>query len=245
MGMNMATTETPTQRILRALPILIILAVAIYAFVFYRHLVSFDELERRSADLMALRDAHYVLTSLAFILIYALIVVISLPGAIFLTLAGGFLFGLFPGVIYNVIAATLGALIVFVAARTGFGADIARRIQQRGGAIARLQGSLQRNEWSVLLTMRLIPVLPFFITNLVPAFVGVRFWVFAVTTFVGIIPADVIYTSIGAGLGEVFARGEQPDLHILLRPIFLYPLIGLAVLAMLPLVLNWFNRKPE
>ena len=112
----MDQTETWTKRILRALPFVVIVVVAVYAFIYYRHFVSFDELERRRVELLALRDAHYVATSLAFIAVYVVVVIISLPGAIILTLAGGFLFDLFPGVIYNIIAATVGALVVFTAA---------------------------------------------------------------------------------------------------------------------------------
>ena len=108
--------------------------------------------------------------------------------------------------------------------------------------MARLQTALKENEWSVLLTMRLIPVVPFFVANLVPAFVGVRFSTFAITTFLGVIPADVIYTTLGAGLGDVFARGQKPDLHILFTPQFGLPLLGLGVLAALPLVLKFFGR---
>ncbi|MEO6300393.1 MAG: VTT domain-containing protein [Paracoccaceae bacterium] len=231
-----------SSSLLNKLPILLILAAAVVALVYFRHLLSFDNLERQSKVLLALRDAHYALTSLAFIAIYALVVVISVPGAIILTLSGGFLFGFFPGVVYNVVAATIGAIIVFMAARTGFGHDMAARIEARGGSFARLQTALKQNEWSVLLTMRLIPVVPFFIANLVPAFVGIRLSTFAITTFLGIIPADLIYTSLGAGLGEIFARGEVPHLDILFTPKFGLPLIGLGVLAALPLVLKLFNR---
>jgi uncharacterized membrane protein YdjX (TVP38/TMEM64 family) len=169
-------------------------------------------------------------------------VVISVPGAIILTLAGGFLFGFFPGVVYNVVSATLGAVLVFMAARTGFGHDIAARIEARGGSAARLQAALKEHEWSVLLTMRLIPVVPFFIANLVPAFVGIRLSTFAITTFLGIIPADLIYTTLGAGLGEIFARGEVPHLDILFTAKFGLPLLGLGVLAALPLALKVIGR---
>jgi uncharacterized membrane protein YdjX (TVP38/TMEM64 family) len=235
--------EPQSSRWLRRLPIIVILAAAVIALVYFRHLLSFDSLEQNRERLLAVRDAHYVLTSLAFIAVYALVVIISVPGAIILTLTGGFLFGFFPGVVYNVVAATIGAVVVFMAARTGFGHDMADRIEARGGSVARLQAALKENEWSVLLTMRLIPVVPFFIANLVPAFVGIRLSTFAITTFLGIIPADLIYTSLGAGLGDVFARGDVPHLDILLRPEFGLPLIGLGLLAMLPLLIKYFNRS--
>ena len=242
MTMTDPVPEPQSSRLLRRLPILLILVAAVVALVWFRDLLSFDNLARHRTALLALRDAHYALTSLAFIALYTLVVVISVPGAIILTLSGGFLFGLFPGVVYNVVAATLGAAVLFLAARTGFGHDIAARIEARGGAGARLQTALKHNEWSVLLTMRLIPVVPFFIANLIPAFVGVRLSTFVITTFLGIIPAGLIYTALGAGLGEVFARGEVPHLNILVTPKFGLPLLGLAVLAALPLIVKLFGR---
>lgn len=241
--MTSSTTPSLTSRFLRRAPIALIAVAAVVAVVFFRHWLSFGALERHREALLALRDAHYLGTSLGFIAVYTLVVVLSVPGAVVLTLAGGFLFGLFPGVVYNVLAATLGALIVFSAARTGFGHEMAARIEARGGAVARLQAALKEHQVPVLLTMRLIPVMPFFVANLVPAVVGVRFWTFAITTFVGIIPADVIYTQLGAGLGQVFARGEHPNLHILFTPEFGLPLLGLALLAAAPLVIKLVNAR--
>jgi uncharacterized membrane protein YdjX (TVP38/TMEM64 family) len=243
MTMTMTPNDSFAARLLRKAPIVLIALAAVVALVFFRHWLSFDRLEQNRASLIALRDAHYLATSVGFIVIYALVVIISVPGAVILTMAGGFLFGLFPGVIYNVVAATIGALVVFLAARTGFGHEMAERIEARGGAVARLQAALKEHQITVLLTMRLIPVMPFFVANLVPALVGIRFWTFAITTFFGIIPADLVYTQLGAGLGNVFARGEHPNLHILFTPEFGLPLLGLAVLAALPLVIKLFSRR--
>jgi uncharacterized membrane protein YdjX (TVP38/TMEM64 family) len=241
--MTRTPAQTITNRMIRMAPIVLIALAAIIALVFFRHWLSFDRLGENRLRLIELRDQYYLATSIGFIVLYTLVVVISIPGALILTLSGGFLFGLFPGLIYNICSATLGAIIVFSAARTGFGHELAARIEARGGAVARLQQALKENQITVLLTMRLIPVLPFFISNLAPALVGVRFWTFAITTFFGIIPADVIYTQLGAGLGDVFARGEKPNLHILFTPQFGLPLLGLALLSLAPLVVKLVNRR--
>ena len=188
-------------------------------------------------------DAQYGLTVLIFCVSYIAIVTLSMPGATVATLTGGFLFGLFPGVLFNVLSAGTGAVLVFLAARAGIGADVSAQIAARGGAAARLQSALQRNVWSALLTMRLIPILPFFLCNLLPAFAGVRLWPFAVTTFAGILPAGLIFTSIGAGLGEVFAKGGTPDLDVIFSPAVLLPLLGLAALSALPAILRAIGRK--
>ena len=235
--------DAASSRWLRRLPILLIGAGFVVALIYFRDVLSFDALARNRELLLDLRDDHFVLASLTFIAVYTLVVVLSLPGAIVLSLTGGFLFGLFPGAAYNVLSASIGAVGVFLAARLGFGADFARGIEQRGGVVARLQAQLRENQVWVLLTMRLMPVVPFFVTNILPAFVGVRLSVFVLTTVLGIIPAGVIYTSLGAGLGDIFARGEVPSLDIVLQPRFALPLIGLALLAALPLIIKLFARR--
>jgi uncharacterized membrane protein YdjX (TVP38/TMEM64 family) len=226
----------------KKLPILIIVAAAIAGAFLLRDHLSFDALARNREALLAFRDAHYVWASAGFVLAYVGIVAFSLPGATIATLTGGFLFGLFPGALYNVGAATLGAVAVFLAARAGFGEGVARRVQAAGGAGARLMAGLRENEWSVLFMMRLIPVVPFFLANLIPAFVGTRVMPFVVTTFLGIIPGGVVYTSVGAGLGEVFAKGETPDLGIIFAPHVLGPILGLAALSALPILLKKFKK---
>jgi uncharacterized membrane protein YdjX (TVP38/TMEM64 family) len=150
---------------------------------------------------------------------------------------------MFPGTLYNVLAASLGAAAVFLAARAGLGADVADKIAARGGAVARLQEGLRANQWSVLLMMRLVPVVPFFLANLIPAFAGIRFAPFVVTTAIGIVPGALVFTSVGAGLGEVFARGEAPDLSIIFTAPVLLPLLGLAALSALPMLIKALRRK--
>ena len=127
---------------------------------------------------------------------------------------------------------------MFLAARWGFGAALARKLEAAGGKAARLQASLRENEWPVLFLMRLVPLVPFFIANLIPAFVGTSLHRFAVSTYVGIIPGGLVFTSIGAGLGDVFAQGKAPDLGVVFSPPVLLPLLGLVLLAALPMVLR-------
>ena len=229
--------------VMRKLPILVILASAIGGAVFLRDQVSFAALADNRTALLAFRDAHFVWASLGFIAAYFIIVGLSLPGATVATLTGGFLFGMFPGTAYNVVGASLGAIAVFLAARAGFGADMAAKVQSGNGPAARLQSALRKNEWSALLVMRLVPALPFFLANLIPAFVGARLDRYAVTTVVGIIPGALVFTSIGAGLGEVFARGETPDLGVIFSPSILLPILGLAALALLPVVIKSLRGK--
>lgn len=225
------------------LPFLVILlAAGIGAFVL-RDYLSFDALARNREMLLAFRDQNYLFAVLGFMAAYVTIVGLSLPGATIATLTGGFLFGVFPGVLFNITAATIGATLIFLAAKMGFGEAFSARMSGRGGAAARLQTALKDNELSALMIMRLAPVVPFFLANLIPAFVGVRTSRFVITTFFGIMPGGLIFTSIGAGLDSVFAKGEMPDLSILFAPRILFPILGLVALSALPILIKSLRKK--
>ncbi|NDV02042.1 TVP38/TMEM64 family protein [Pseudoroseicyclus tamaricis] len=204
--------------------------------------LSFDTLSTHREALLAYRDDHYLLTALAFMGAYVTIVAFSLPGATVATLTGGFLFGVFPGVVFNVLAAGTGACLIFLAARWGLGGRLARRMEQ-GERTKKLKQGIDANMWPVLFLMRVIPVVPFFAANLIPALLAVPLPVFAVTTYLGIIPGAIVYTSVGAGLGEVFAAGGRPDLSLLREPRVFLPFVGLALLASLPLFRKAFLSR--
>lgn len=234
---------TPQSSTLRQrLPLLLVLAVAVIGAVTLRDTLSFEALRDNRDALLAFRDANYALMAVGFVLAYVAIVAFSLPGATAATLTGGFLFGLFPGALFNVASATIGAVLIFLAVRSGIGRSLAAKVDAQDGQVARLMRAIRENEIPVLFSMRLIPVLPFFVANIIPALIGVRTWVFAATTFAGIIPGGVIYTWVGVGLGEVLARGETPDLGIIFEPHILGPLLGLAALALVPVILKISRR---
>ena len=241
-AMTMPDADPPKGGLLRKLPFMVILAVALIGAFLMGDSLSFAELAKNQHALLAYRDAHYAWSAFVFIVAYVGFVAFSLPGATVATLTGGFLFGLFPGLLFNVGSATVGAVAIFLAARAGVGAAVAARLQAGDGAVARLMAGLRDNEWSVLLTMRLVPVVPFFVANLIPAFADVRTSRFAITTFFGIIPGTLVFTSVGAGLGEVFARGETPDLKVIFAPHVLFPILGLATLSALPILLKAFRK---
>jgi len=228
---------------LRKLPLFAILAVTVVGAVTLRDHLSFDALARNHDALIAFRDANYLLTVLAFIAAYVVIVAFSLPGATIATLTGGFLFATFPGALFNITGATIGATIIFLAARWGLGEKLAAKMDGSDGAVKKIKTAIDENQWEALFLIRLVPAVPFFVANLVPALVGVPLFRFVVTTFLGIIPGAVVYTSVGAGLGEVFARGETPDLGVIFEPHILLPILGLSLLAALPILLKALRGK--
>jgi len=238
---------TPEDRpsLLRHAPLAAILIAAVVGYFTLGDYLSFETLRENREALLAYRDSHYLILVLVFIAIYFTIVAFSLPGAAVASVTGGFLFGLGLGTAFNVTAATLGAIAIFLAARAGLGRSMAAKMEASDGTLKKLKNGLQENEISVLFLLRLVPVVPFFVANLLPALVGVKFVNFAWTTVLGIIPGAIVFTWIGVGLGEVFDRGESPDLSLLWSPQIIGPILGLAALAALPIVIKALRGKKE
>ena len=231
--------------ITRHLPLIVILTVAAIGAFLLRDTLSFDTLRDNRDALLAFRDANYLGLAAIFIAVYVLIVAFSLPGAAVASVTGGFLFGLAAGTTFNVFAATIGASLIFLAARAGLGEVLMAKMEASDGKLKKLQTGLQNNEISVLFLLRLVPAVPFFVANLLPALVGVRFFNFLWTTALGIIPGALVFTWIGVGVGEVFDRGENPDLSLLWAPQIIGPILGLAALAALPIVIKTLRGKKE
>ncbi|MEM8761440.1 MAG: VTT domain-containing protein, partial [Pseudomonadota bacterium] len=140
----------------------------------------------------------------------------------------------------SVTGATIGAILIFLAARTSLGETLK---EKAGGWLTKIEQGFQEGAVSYLLIMRLVPAIPFFIANLAPAFLGVPLRTFAWTTFVGIIPGAAVYSSIGSGVGALIDKGETPDLGIIFSPEVLGPLVGLALLAALPVIIKRFRKS--
>ena len=228
--------ERPHRRHLFLVVVFLCLAVGLWLG--FRDVLRFEVLAENRAALLALRDAHYVAAVAGFVTLYTVIVAFSLPGATLATLTGGFLFGLFPGVVFNILAATCGAAGLFLAARWGLGDWLARRLDNSEGRVQRIKRGIDDNQWSMLFLIRLLPVVPFFVANLLPALLGVPFHRFVISTALGIVPGALIYTSVGAGLGDVFEQGGAPDVSIIFEPRVLLPILGLCALVLLPILLK-------
>ncbi|MDG1863852.1 MAG: VTT domain-containing protein [Yoonia sp.] len=235
--------KTPDNALRRRLPLLVILVGAALGAFFLRDYLTFETLKENREALLAVRDANYGLTVLAFIGAYILIVAFSLPGATIASLTGGFLFATFPGVLFNISSATIGATAIFMAARWGLGEKLAAKMDGSKGGVKKIKSAIDENQWEALFLIRLVPAVPFFMANLIPALVGVPLYRFVITTFLGIIPGTAVITSVGAGLGEVFARGETPNLGIIFEPAILLPVLGLSALAALPIFLKALRGK--
>jgi len=238
-----AAKEGRVRSVARLLPLLALLIglVLFFAFGLQRHL-SCAALRDNRAWLADWVTDHRPLAILGFMALYAAAVALSVPGAAVLTVAAGFLFGTLAATAMVVVAATAGATVLFLAARTAGGDLLQPRV---GPWLSRLQRGFAENALSYLLFLRLVPLFPFFVVNLVPAFLGVRLRSFVVATFFGIIPATFVFASVGAGLGSLFDAGRDCSLDNVLTPQIVLALAGLALLALVPVIYKrfWARRR--
>ena len=218
----------------RLIPVLVVVAglVAFFALGLERYL-SIDALRQHRGVLRAWVETSGVLATLVFMAVYIITVAFSLPGATVLSIASGFLFGPGWGTVVVIISATLGATVLFSIAKTTLG-DVFRA--RAGSWLPTLEAGFREHALSYLIVLRLVPIFPFFIINLVPAFLRVPLATFVLGTFVGIIPGSFVYASVGAGLGSVFDAGGTFSLRGVLTTQIVIALVGLAVLAMVPIV---------
>jgi len=223
---------------------LVLLAVGLAAFFVFdlNQYVSLDALKTHRETLQSWVVNYGVLTAAIFMLVYALAVAFSVPGAVFITIAGGFMFGPYLGTVYVVVGATIGAVGVFLAAKNALG-DVLRA--RAGPAIKRMEAGFRENEMSYLLILRLVPLFPFWLVNLVPAFLGVSLRTYTIGTLLGIIPGAFVYALVGDGAGAVLDAGGDLNLGIIFEPRFLAPIIGLAVLACIPIVYKKIRGRKD
>ncbi|WAJ28812.1 TVP38/TMEM64 family protein [Antarcticirhabdus aurantiaca] len=236
------------QVLRRGAPLLLLLAVgvALAAWFDWRTVLSPQGLAARRGALDALVAEHPLLSAGGFVLAYVLSVLFVLPIATFLTLAGGLVFGWLLGGALAVFSATIGAVLLFLAARHAFGGLLRRHA---GEGIRRFADGFSRDAFTYLLVLRLTPVFPFFVVNVAPAFFDVRLATFALATLIGIVPGTFVYSALGAGLDGALAaaaaRGEAATLADLVTPQARAALLGLAALALLGLVLKALVLKPR
>jgi uncharacterized membrane protein YdjX (TVP38/TMEM64 family) len=203
----------------------------------YRYL-TFSALAHNRDWLCGLVQRWGVLSALLYIVGYTILVALSVPGAAILTIAGGFLFGTWVGGLCAVIGATLGATAIFLAAPAALG-GLTRRA---GRFVAKLEAGFRADAFNYLLVLRLVPIFPFWLVNLASAVVGVRLPTYVLATFLGIMPATFIFASLGNGLGSLV---EEPDLAVIFKPSLLLPIVGLALLALVPVgYKRWRDKTP-
>jgi uncharacterized membrane protein YdjX (TVP38/TMEM64 family) len=201
--------------------------------------LSFQALKDNKDLLSHWHDENYFMAVLLFVGAYGVLSGISVPFGLWMTLAGGFMFGTLAGGFLSLVGATLGATAIFFAARYTL-ADVLK--EKCGGAIAKMEAGFKENQLSYMLVLRLVPLFPFWLVNLVPAFLDVSPRAYVTGTLFGMVPGAFVYASVGNGLSMVFESGSELDLGIILSPNILVPIIGLAALALIPVIYKKLSK---
>lgn len=234
------------KHIRRFWPLAVILAALAAIYLSGLHEVfTIDWLSTQRDNLTALVAANYGMTLAGFAVAYTLAVATAFPAASFLTIVGGFLFGWLVGGIAVILSATTGATILFLIARTSFGAGLR---SLAGPRVTRLADGFERNAFSTMVVLRLAPVFPFFVMNIIPALFRVRVTSYAAATLIGIAPGTFAYAYLGSGIDSVLtiaeAAGERVEIADLVTPQLTLAFVALAAVAALPMIVRaLFPRK--
>jgi len=247
MVTNTMTNKTPKKQkpiLVRLWPIYIILAGLVFAISQGWHTqLSPAALGENAVYLNNLVENNFWLVLLAFIGIYIAATAFMVPASA-LTIGGGFLFGVAVGAPATVTGATIGACILFIAAKTSIGETLK---SIAGPFIGKMEKGFNENALSYLFTLRMIPVVPFAVANIAPAILGAKFRDYFISTSLGIIPGTVAYSLIGSGLREtLLAAGENPDVGALVAEAgknFAPAFLALAAVAMIPVIYKKFFKK--
>ena len=235
---SQVSTTTPSQQA-SGTKLVIILGIAIGIGVFFYfdlgRFLSLDALKSNRDQLLAFTEANYASAVALFIVVYIAVTGLSLPGAVILTLAGGFLFGSVFGTLFVNIGATTGATLAFLAARYLLRDWVEQKFGSRLGPI---QAGFSRNAFNYLMTLRLIPLFPFFLVNMVSGLTRVSLGTYVTATAIGIIPGSFVFAYAGRQLGSINSLQEIASPNVLLA----FTLLGL--LAMVPILYKKFANKP-
>lgn len=232
------------KEIKRYLPIFLILLGMITAYFFgLADYLTYEALKEHRSWLLEKVDAYPILFPLTYIVVYTVSVALSIPGATILTLLGGFLFPQPIATFIVVTSATMGAILIFLAAKTALGDALKERT---GAVLNKIKKGVEEDGVYYLLFLRLVPAFPFWLVNLAPAFVGVTLWTFSWTTFLGIIPGSFVYTQAGRGLGAILESDQGLTLGAIFNTEMKIALVVLGIFALVPIVIKkWKKRKQD
>lgn len=230
-------TSHHSNRLLRAVVALVFFAAlaAFFALDGQRYL-TLDTLQQNRDALLEFTREHYWRALLIVLVTYTAATALSVPGAVILSLATGFLFGRWVGTGVIVLSATIGAMLVFLAARYLF-ADAMRA--KLGGKLKEMSDGFARDGFSYLLFLRLVPLFPFWLVNLAPAFTGIRLSTYAAATAVGVIPGSFVFANLGQSLGRIESTSQLVSAETL-------GALGLlGVLALVPVLVKRFKPQKQ
>jgi uncharacterized membrane protein YdjX (TVP38/TMEM64 family) len=227
---------------LAPLVVLTLIVILFFALGFNRYL-SMEMLREHGLGLQAMAQQRFWLALVVFVLVYALATASTVPGPVFLTLLGGLMFGPWIGALAQATGATIGAVVIYHVYRTALGRWLRARFKAQAGLMDRITQGIDQNAFVYLLTLRLIPSVPFVLVNMAAGMVAAPLRPYVAATFLGLLPSTLIYTWIGAGLGDLLEAGEQPDIGDLASAFF-WPLMGVAFLSLLlPVIVHLVRSR--
>lgn len=251
----------PSRSLTRWLPLAVLGAAMAFAFAMGWHKwLTLEAVGMNYAALRGFIDQNIMVALLVYVAAYVAVVALSLPGGLIMTIAGGLLFGWMIAVPAILVAATTGATIVFLVARSSLGGSLS---QSTAPWLEKLRSGFKENALSYLLFLRLVPVFPFVVVNLAPALLGVPLSTYIIGTFLGIIPGTTAFAIAGAGLGSVveaqnaayadcIARAAADpsvvctygvDASALVTPELLAAFAVMGIVALIPVAAKkWSNR---
>ena len=234
-------TQPPQLSLRRLWPVLVLIAgLLIYVSFDGAKYLTLESLRLYRADLETCVTNNTTITLIIFAIAYVVVVVFSLPGASVMTVTAGFLFGSAIGTGLAVVSATVGATGIFLIAKTTLGDPLRARA---GPSLKKMESGFQENALSYLLILRLVPLFPFFLVNLVPAFLGVKLRTYVLATATGIIPGTFVYAQVGAGLDSILVGDEKLSIDTIFSGDVLAALTGLAVLSALPIFYKFLQDQ--
>lgn len=225
------------KRFIPLLIILILMAIGYFSG-FYKAL-NFDTLKYHHNELTEYVNNNPISTPFIYMGTYMAVTALSIPGGLLLSLLGGFLFPQPWCTIYVLIGATTGATILFLAARTAIGNFLRKKA---GPRLAKMEKGFNKNAASYLLFLRFVPIFPFWLVNIAPAFFNVRLKTYIWTTLVGITPGAFVFTQAGRGLGAIFETADEFSVNAILNPQLKIALICLGIFALLPIIIKKLRK---
>jgi uncharacterized membrane protein YdjX (TVP38/TMEM64 family) len=225
----------PASYSLKNIFLLLLLSAGIALFVYFRlyEYLSFENLKIHRQEVLAWKATHYHLALLLFCLAYTLIVACAIPFSPFFAMTGGFLFGFLLATPLVVLCGTLGALLIFLAIELALRDWVATKASDW---LRNMEHGFSNHAFSYILVLRLIPIFPAAMINIVTPLLGVPKKIFVAATALGLLPSSLIYTLVGSGLGEVLDANKTPNTFILLEPPIFFPLVALAILIVSPTI---------
>lgn len=258
--MDAASSKT-SSALKRWLPLVLLVALMAVGFAMGWHkYLSFKTIGVNYESLRTFIADNFILALAAYMAIYIAAVALSAPGGLVMTIAGGLLFGWKAALPATVVAATIGATILFLIARSSFGDSLAAKA---GPSLAKFRDGFKENALSYLLFLRLVPVFPFFLVNIAPALLAVPLRTYVLGTFFGIIPGTAAFTVAGSGLGSVVeaqnkiyaaclaSQPDNPDVacpytidtSALLTRELLAAFVLLGVVALIPVAMKYLRGR--